>query len=180
MQLTIATIAVACAPHRPIKLARARGFGATLGLVFLLGCGGGPDVESGALPPRDPALLFFSPELEIDLSTFDRLESGLYVQDVEVGDGPIARRTSRVWIHYVGWLPDGSVFDASLGGDPYHTRLGGNEVIRGWNQGVAGMKRGGVRRLVVPPQLAYGSRGQGDVPPGATLVFQIELVDVNN
>lgn len=179
MQLTIATIAAAFAPLRPIKVPGARGFGATMVLVFLLGCGGGPGGESGALPPRDPALLFFSPELEINLSTFERLESGLYVQDVEIGDGPIARRTSRVWIHYVGWLPDGSVFDASLGGDPYHTRLGGNEVIRGWNQGVTGMKRGGVRRLVVPPQLAYGSRGQGDVPPGATLVFQIELVDVN-
>ncbi len=180
VQLTIATIAVAFAPLRPIKSSGSRGFGATLGLVFILGCGGGPDVESGVLPPRDPALLFFSPELEIDLSTFERRDSGLYVQDVEVGEGPIARRTSRVWIHYVGWLPDGSVFDASLGGDAYHTRLGGNEVIRGWNEGVAGMKRGGVRRLVVPPQLAYGSRGQGDVPPGATLVFQIELVDVNN
>jgi len=131
------------------------------------------------LPPSDPALLFYSPELEIDLSAFERSESGLYVQDVVVGDGPIARRTSRVWIHYVGWLPDGSVFDASLGGDPFHTRLGGSEVIRGWNEGIVGMRRGGTRRLVVPPRLAYGSRGQGDVPPGATLIFEVELVDVD-
>lgn len=124
-------------------------------------------------------MLFYAPELQIDLSTFELRPSGLYVQDVEVGEGPIARRTSRVWIHYVGWLPDGTIFDGSLGGDPYHTRLGGNEVIRGWNEGITGMRRGGVRRLVVPPDLAYGSRGRGDVPPGATLVFEVELVDVD-
>jgi peptidylprolyl isomerase len=145
------------------------------------GCGGGGGVtpEGPPLPPADPALLFYAPELEVTLADFELRPSGLYVQDVEIGEGPVARRTSRVWIHYVGWLPDGTVFDGSLGGDPYHTRLGGNEVIRGWNEGIAGMRRGGVRRLVVPPHLAYGSRGRGDVPPGATLVFQVELVDVD-
>lgn len=158
----------------------ARAGASALALLVFAGCGGGgPDPEGPPLPPSDPALLFFSPELEVDLSEFERTSSGLYVQDVQVGEGPIARRTSRVWIHYVGWLPDGTVFDASLGGDPYHTRLGGNEVIRGWNEGITGMRRGGIRRLVVPPNLGYGSRGQGDVPPGATLVFQLELVDVD-
>ena len=148
--------------------------------VLVAGCGGGggPDPEGPPLPPSDPALLFFAPELEVDLSEFELQSSGLYIQEVEEGDGPVARRTSRVWIHYIGWLPDGTVFDGSLGGDPYHTRLGGNEVIRGWNEGIRGMRRGGVRRLVVPPHLAYGPRGRGDVPPGATLVFQVELVDV--
>ncbi len=130
------------------------------------------------MPPSDPAALFFAPELEVDLSEFTRSASGLYVQDVQLGDGPIARRTSRVWVRYVGWLPDGTVFDGNVGGEPYHMRLGGNEVIRGWNEGIVGMKRGGIRRLVVPPGLAYGSRGRGDVPPGATLVFYLELVDV--
>jgi peptidylprolyl isomerase len=160
------------------RLARA-GAGALAFLAFA-GCGGGgPDPEGPPLPPSDPALLFFAPELDIDLSEFERTSSGLYVQDIQVGEGPIARRTSRVWIHYVGWLPDGTLFDGSLGGDPYHTRLGGSEVIRGWNEGITGMRRGGIRRLVVPPNLGYGSRGQGDVPPGATLVFQLELVDVD-
>ncbi len=127
----------------------------------------------------DPAKLFYAPELSIDLSDFELSESGLYTLDVVVGEGPVARRTSRVWVHYVGWLPDGTVFDASLGGDPYHLRLGGREVIRGWNEGIVGMKRGGTRRLVVPPRLGYGSTGSGDVPPGATMVFELQLIDVD-
>ena len=153
---------------------------AALASALVIGCGGGAgEAEPGVAPPVDPSMLFFAPELELDLSEFEQRSSGLYVQDVVVGDGPVARRTSRVWIHYVGWLPDGTVFDASLGGDPYHTRLGGNEVIRGWNEGIVGMRRGGVRRLVVPPRLGYGSAGRGDVPPNATLVFRLELVDVD-
>lgn len=141
------------------------------------GCGGGsPDV---ALPPGDPAALFFAPSLEIDLGEFERTRSGLYVQDVIVGDGPVARRTSRVWIEYIGWLADGTVFDGNLGQEPYAIRLGGNEVIRGWNEGIVGMRRGGIRRLVVRPGLAYGSSRRGDIPPGSTLVFRLELVDVD-
>lgn len=154
--------------------------GALSVLLVLGGCGGGTAPAEGgpALPPADPARLFYAPELEVDLSTFEQTRSGLYVQDVEIGDGPVARRDSRVWIHYVGWLPDGTVFDASMGGDPYHLRLGGREVIRGWNEGIVGMKRGGVRRLVVRPGLAYGSSARGDIPAGSTLVFHLELVDV--
>jgi len=147
-------------------------------LLVLTGCGGSAATSSTA-PPADPSLLFYASELAIDLNDFELTPSGLYIQDVESGEGPIVRRTNRVWIHYVGWLPDGSVFDASLGGDPYHFRLGGNEVIRAWNEGIVGMRRGGVRRLVVRPSLAYGSRGSGDVPPGATLVFRLELVDLD-
>lgn len=152
-----------------------------LAALLVAGCGGGSGNAvdgSAALPPSDPALLFFAPELEIDLTSFEQTRSGLYVEDVEVGDGPVARRDSRVWIHYVGWLPDGTVFDASVGGDPYHLRLGGREVIRGWNEGIVGMKRGGVRRLVVRPGLGYGSSARGDIPAGSTLVFRLELIDV--
>ena len=95
------------------------------------------------------------------------------------GTGTMARRTSRVWIYYVGWLPDGTVFDGQLQGEPFHFRLGGSEVIRGWNEGIRGMRIGGRRRLVVRPGLAYGSRGRGDVPAGATLVFEVQLIDAN-
>lgn len=153
--------------------------GALVGALLITGCGGGGAAQPAALPPADPTELFFAAELEVDLSEFERTSSGLYVQDVVEGDGPVARRTSRVWIEYVGWLPDGTVFDGNLGGDPYAIRLGGNEVIRGWNEGIVGMRRGGVRRLVVPPRLAYGSSGRGDIPPGSTLVFYLELVDVD-
>lgn len=140
-------------------------------------CAGGVG-QAAPLPPADPAELQFAPELEIDLSSFERSESGLYIQDVQVGEGRPARRNSRVWIEYVGWLPDGTVFDGNVGREPYNVRLGGTEVIRGWNEGIEGMRRGGLRRLVVPPSLAYGSSRRGDIPPGSTLVFYIELVDV--
>jgi len=148
--------------------------------AVLAACGGGGGSESGvALPPSDPERLFFAPDLDVDLSEFQRTSSGLYIQDVSVGDGPVARRTSRVWIEYVGWLPDGTVFDGNLGREPYAIRLGGNEVIRGWNEGIVGMRRGGVRRLVVRPALAYGSSRRRSIPPGSTLVFYLELVDVD-
>ena len=148
--------------------------------LFFGACGGAASSAPGevAAPASDPAQLFYSPDLDIDLAQFERTSSGLYIQDVEIGEGRIARRDSRVWITYVGWLPDGTVFDGNVGGTPIHVRLGGNEVIRGWNEGVVGMRPGGVRRLVVRPGLAYGSRRRGDIPPGATLVFLLTLVDV--
>jgi len=126
----------------------------------------------------DPARVTFAPELSVDLAAMDRTPSGLYVQDLNEGTGPVATRTGLVSVHYVGWLPDGTVFDTSVGGDPMHFRLGGNEVIKGWNEGIPGMKVGGRRRLVVRPGLAYGSRSVGRVPSGATLVFELQLVEV--
>jgi FKBP-type peptidyl-prolyl cis-trans isomerase len=141
--------------------------------------GGGTAAASPPLPPSDPAEIEYAPELAIDLADFERTASGLYLQDVQVGDGPVANRTSRVWVRYVGWLPDGTAFDGNVGREPYHLRLGGSEVIRGWNEGIVGMRRGGIRKLIVRPGLAYGSRGSGrNVPPGATLIFLLELVDV--
>jgi len=126
----------------------------------------------------DPAQLTFSEELGIDLSQMEQPEPGLYVLDAPVGVGAAASRTSRVWIHYVVWLPDGTVVETSVRGEPIHFRLGGSEVIKGWNQAIPGMKVGGRRWLVVRPGLAYGSRGSGEVPPNATLVFEVQLMNV--
>ena len=127
---------------------------------------------------RDPAAVGFAEELEVDLAAMERSASGLYHQDVAPGMGAVARSTSLVTIHYVTWLSDGTVLDSSIGGDPFVFRLGGSEVIRGWNQGIPGMKVGGRRKFVVRPGLAYGSRGTASVPPNATLVFDVQLVDV--
>ena len=164
--------------YSPISVLRC---GLRSALVLALGltlsaCAGAP---AGPLPPSDPALLTFAEELGVDLADFEKTESGLYIQDQIPGVGATAQRESRVWIFYVGYLPDGTVFDAQLQGDPFQFRMGGSEVIRGWNEGIRGMKVGGQRRLVVPPRLAYGSRGRGDVPPGATLVFDLQLIDAN-
>jgi hypothetical protein len=125
---------------------------------------------------RDPAALTFTDELGVDLSTMQQVQPGLYVKDMSDGVGAEASRTSRVGVHYAVWLPDGTLVDTSMGGEPFQFRLGGNEVIRAWNEGIPGMKVGGVRRLVVRPGLAYGSQGQGDVPPNATLVFEVQLM----
>ena len=143
--------------------------------LVLAGCASGNWVGTEA----DPAQLTFAPELGIDLSQMERTPAGLYYLDMAEGVGPVARSTSLISIHYVTWLSDGTLIDTSVGGDPYTFRLGGNEVIRGWNQNIPGMKVGGRRKMVVRPGLAYGSRGRPpNVPPNATLVFEVQLVDV--
>jgi len=114
----------------------------------------------------------------VDLAAMERTSGGLYVQDLREGDGFTAQRSSLVTLHYVGYLPDGTIFDTSSGGEPFQFRLGGNEVIRGWNQGIPGMRRGGIRRLVVPPSLGYRAQGRGKIPPNTTLIFDIQLLDV--
>jgi len=123
--------------------------------------------------------LEYADELQIDFAEFTLTDSGLYLQDLEIGSGPFARTNGRVWVQYVGWLTDGTVFDGNIGQDPYHFRLGADEVIEAWNEGIIGMRRGGKRRLLVRPDLGYGARGRATVPPGATLIFYIELVDVD-
>jgi len=144
------------------------------GLV-VLGCasggsGGGPATES----------LTFAASLTVDLPSMTRTSSGLHYQDLRLGEGREASAGDRVQVHYAGWLPDGTLFDAAVPpAEPVSFTLGRGEVIRGWEEGVLGMRPGGVRKLVVPPGLAYGSRGvPGSVPRSATLVFQIELVGV--
>jgi len=106
--------------------------------------------------------------------------SGLQVIEIEPGTGEEARTGQEVTVHYTGWLTDGSKFDSSRDrGDPFKFGLGRGQVIRGWDEGVAGMKVGGRRRLVIPPELGYGQRGAGGaIPPGATLLFNVELLGV--
>jgi FKBP-type peptidyl-prolyl cis-trans isomerase len=102
----------------------------------------------------------------------------LVIEDLKVGDGPEAKAGQTVSVHYTGWLTDGKKFDSSVDrGQPFEFPLGGGRVIKGWDQGVAGMKVGGKRKLTIPPHLGYGDRGAGGViPPGATLIFEVELL----
>ena len=107
-------------------------------------------------------------------------DSGLKYEDLVEGDGAEAAAGQQVVVHYTGWLTDGRKFDSSRDrNDPFDFTLGKGQVIPGWDEGVAGMKVGGTRRLTIPPHLGYGARGAGGViPPNATLVFEVELLDV--
>jgi peptidylprolyl isomerase len=105
--------------------------------------------------------------------------SGLRITDLALGEGAEARSGQTVVVNYRGTLTNGKEFDSSYGRGPFSFPLGGGRVIAGWDEGVAGMKVGGKRRLVIPPDLAYGSRGAGGViPPDATLIFEVELLRI--
>ncbi len=148
-----------------------------LGIALLCGSLASPFGASGAEQPKSPATT--------DTKMNTKTDSGLEYQDLVVGTGAQASAGQQVSVHYTGWLqnPDGSAgtkFDSSLDrGQPFNFPLGGGRVIRGWDEGVAGMKVGGKRRLVIPAALGYGARGAGGViPPNATLIFDVELLGV--
>jgi FKBP-type peptidyl-prolyl cis-trans isomerase FkpA len=136
-----------------------------LGLALLLGAAGGTAMAAPAIPAAQA--------------------QGLQKIDTVVGKGKEAVSGKTVVVHYTGWLyapkalrSRGQQFDSSVGGQPFTFPLGMGAVIKGWDQGVAGMKVGGKRTLVIPAELGYGARGAGPIPPGATLLFDVELLDV--
>jgi FKBP-type peptidyl-prolyl cis-trans isomerase len=108
--------------------------------------------------------------------------SGLEYWEIKAGAGDTAVKGQQVRVHYTGWLTDGKKFDSSVDrGEPFVFPLGAGRVIKGWDEGVAGMKVGGKRQLRIPPDLGYGPRGAGGViPPNATLIFDVELLGVSN
>lgn len=151
--------------------------------LFATGCGGGQTDEATEAATAEPAPVQMDTEfadvLDIDLDSMTRTESGLYYEDIEPGSGLAARDGHIVDTHYTGWLTTGEEFGTSRGGEPYSFQLGRHQVPRGIEEGVTGMRIGGVRRLVVPPSLGYGARGQPPtIPPSATLVYEIELLDI--
>jgi FKBP-type peptidyl-prolyl cis-trans isomerase len=105
--------------------------------------------------------------------------SGLEYWDIKKGTGPEAVAGKKVQVHYTGWLTNGKKFDSSVGGKPFEFNLGAGQVIKGWDEGVAGMKVGGKRQLRIPPDLGYGQEGSPPViPPNSTLNFDVELLGV--
>jgi peptidylprolyl isomerase len=145
-------------------------------LALSLGaCATSPRATATATPEAAAA-----PAPAAALDGFVTLPNGLQYQDLVVGTGAQATSMREIEVHYVGRLADGTQFDSSRDrGRPLTFTLGRGEVIRGWDQGIRGMRAGGQRRLVIPPALAYGSAGSaGAIPPNATLVFDIELLRV--
>lgn len=122
-----------------------------------------------------------SDKSESESGNWVELENGLKYKDVAVGTGQEAKNGDAVAAHYIGTLENGSKFDSSYDrGQPFAFLLGGGQVIKGWDLGIAGMKVGGKRKLVIPPELGYGSRdvGDGKIPPNSTLFFDVELIAV--
>lgn len=107
--------------------------------------------------------------------------SGLKYWELKKGSGAVAKAGDSVQVHYTGWLTEGKKFDSSVDrGSPFVFKLGAGMVIKGWDEGVAGMKVGGKRQLHIPAELGYGTRGAGDaIPPNAELIFDVELLGVN-
>jgi FKBP-type peptidyl-prolyl cis-trans isomerase len=153
-----------------------RKFGAAclaLALTFVLGCKE-DEAKSGTVQPQAQAQAQQS-------GAPASPAGGLQIQDIKVGTGAEAMAGKKVGVHYTGWLQsNGQKFDSSLDrNQPFEFQLGAGQVIQGWDQGVAGMKVGGKRKLTIPPQLGYGAAGAGGViPPNATLIFDVELLDV--
>ena len=140
-------------------------------------CGFALLLSSLAVPAQDPTPATGIPECAEMHKTASGLEWGVLQKGAETGN---PGKDDQVEVHYTGWLTDGSKFDSSLDrGVPFQFVLGRGQVIKGWDQGVDGMLVGGKRKLTVPPELGYGSRGfPGAIPPNSTLVFEVELLGV--
>ena len=138
------------------------------------------ETGSTTTPGQAPLASEYAAEPGVDLGAMEVTESGLYVLDVREGEGAEAVSGNSVVVHYTGWLDDGKKFDSSVDrGRPFEFQVGTGQVIKGWDEGVATMKVGGKRKLLIPPDLGYGARGAGGViPPNARLTFEVELLGV--
>ena len=141
----------------------------TMLIVMIFGCSKKQNIQINTDAPQ-----------KIPENRYVTTESGLRYSDLKIGSKKEARSGNTVSVHYAGWLTDGQLFDTSFKrNQTFSFQLGAGMVIPGWDEGVAGMKIGGIRQLVIPPALGYGPRGAaGVIPPNATLIFEVELIDV--
>ena len=149
--------------------------------LALAACGGD---ENGPVEVelQDPAQISYAESLGVNTDTMEQRPSGLYIRDLQPGEGDPTVAGDVAVVHYSGWVNDGTLFDSSRnpGRDPFPVTLGAGRVIAGWEEGLLGMRVGGVRQLVIPPQLAYGAQSPSPlIPAGSVLIFEIELLEVN-
>jgi FKBP-type peptidyl-prolyl cis-trans isomerase FkpA len=151
---------------------------AAVAVAAVVACNDAPEAEPASTAP-DEVASSYAPELGVHLDRMERREGGLRYEDVREGTGEVAEAGRTAVVHYIGWLPDGTQFDSSHDrGEPFEVVVGEGRVIRGWDEGLPGMREGGQRRLVIPYGMAYGPGGMGPIPPRATLVFDVELLEV--
>ena len=141
--------------------------------LLIIACGEAEKQETQQPKPE-------TTEAKVDLSKAVETESGLKYIDLVEGTGAVPVQGDMVQVHYTGWLEDGTKFDSSVDRNkPFEFKLGMGQVIKGWDEGVASMKVGGKRKLIIPAELGYGARGAGGViPPNATLIFDVELLNI--
>ena len=154
---------------------------AILSCFVLAACGGERKAApaSSEAPASSGSAATFAPQLGVDMASMTKTPSGLAYKDVKVGDGAEAKAGQMATVHYTGWLPNGTKFDSSRDrGEPFAFPIGAGQVIKGWDEGVAGMHVGGRRLLVIPADLGYGATGSDPIPPNSTLVFDVELLGV--
>jgi FKBP-type peptidyl-prolyl cis-trans isomerase len=147
---------------------RLRHLALALALTGIAACGSdatGPDLFK----------VQFADSLHVDIRSMQAVGNGEYVQDLLVGAGDSVATGRTLTVFYTGWTSDGTKFDSNVGGNPFNFILGAGQVIKGWDEGLIGMRVGGKRRLVIPPSLGYGSAGSGRIPPNAVLVFDVQV-----
>lgn len=149
--------------------------------LLLAGCNG---QNVGTVDPgqysTDPAQATYAASLNVNIPSMTKTSTGLYYKDLTTGTGATAAAGFTARVQYTGWLVNGNKFDTSEGRTPayFEFLVNAGHVIKGWDQGIVGMKVGGKRQLVVPPELAYGTTGSGSIPGGAILIFEITLLQV--
>ena len=148
-------------------------------VLFLFGQTGEKKPAAKTTTPKKPAATAKSAAHKASAARMITTESGLKYRDLVVGKGPQPQDGQTVLVYYTGRFTNGKVFDKSRPGQPFRFVLGRGQVIKGWDEGVAGMHVGGKRKLVIPPDLAYGARGYpGVIPPNSTLTFDVELLQI--
>lgn len=163
-------------PALTLLVAGAAAIGACAPSSSATGAGAASGASSVAAQPiaGDVERTTFDTSLGVHLANMTRRASGLYVQDLEMGTGAVVTRGRTAVVRYAGWLPSGEQFDSG----EISVTVGSRQTIPAWEEGLLGMRVGGRRRLVSPPNLAYGARGAGKIPPNAVLVFEMQVTDV--
>jgi len=165
----------------PVIIALIIGALVIAGIAYLISQNTVTTSPAPATPPATPAAEFTPPApVSVDADGTATMASGLKYKDIVEGTGESPKPGKLVTVHYTGTFPDGEKFDSSVDkGPPYKFVIGSGRVIKGWDEGIMTMKVGGKRKLIVPPDLAYGANGRDGIPPNATLLFEVELLGVN-
>ena len=162
----------------------ARPLALTAAFLVIAACNGSTTTSTTAVDTNvytaDPATSQYASSLNVTIGSMLKTPSGLYYKDLVVGTGATAGAGFTARVQYTGWLPNGVAFDSTAGRTPdyFEFLINAGKVIKGWDEGVQGMKVGGKRQLVIPPGLGYGDSGSGSIPGNAILVFEISLVQL--